>query len=350
VPTNFSLVVTALDLDVPAPHLTYSLANAPAGLTISTVGTNGVITWSPTPAQSPGVYSNILAIVSDNVLPTPKTATNAPFTITVTNGLSVTNPPATNSFSIFSLVQTNGGFLLTWFAPSNDLFKVQWENNLVPSSWQEFSNIVSYNTNAFTSPTNTQFNYFDDGSQSGGFSTNRFYRLRLLGGLGSTLTLPAQTNDTITVPGTLVVTNIASDSQVGAVLAYTLITSPANGATITNGVITWTPGPGYTNTANQFTTIVTDNGAPPLSATNTFVVFVGPFGSIRSVTVSNNQVALQWLAPTNDTFQVRWATNLAAPINWTIFPGTITSTTGTFNFLDTTAPTIMKFYQLLLLP
>ena len=42
----------------------------------------------------------------------------------------------------------------------------------------------------------------------------------------------------------------------------------------TNGVITWTPteaqGPG----TNTITTVVTDNGVPPLSVTNSFVVIV----------------------------------------------------------------------------
>ncbi|MEJ0091422.1 MAG: hypothetical protein WDM80_16965 [Limisphaerales bacterium] len=32
----------------------------------------------------------------------------------------------------------------------------------------------------FTSPTSTQFNFFDDGSQTGGFGPTRFYRLKLL--------------------------------------------------------------------------------------------------------------------------------------------------------------------------
>jgi hypothetical protein len=56
----------------------------------------------------------------------------------------------------------------------------------------------------------------------------------------------------------------------------------------------------------------------------------------------------QWIAPTNEQFQIRWTTNLAPP-SWTLFPGTITSPTTNFNFVDTNAPVAMKFYQLILM-
>jgi hypothetical protein len=60
-------------------------------------------------------------------------------------------------------------------------------------------------------------------------------------------------------------------------------------------------------------------------------------------------VVLHWSAPTSDQFQVRWTTNLAPP-SWSVFPGTSTSTNSLFSFMDTNAPLLMKFYQLILLP
>ena len=55
---------------------------------------------------------------------------------------------------------------------------------------------------------------------------------------------------------------------------YGLLNAP-NGATIdTNGVITWTPAEAQGPSTNIFTTIVTDNGSPSLSATNAFTVVV----------------------------------------------------------------------------
>src|SRR5262249_20098065 len=39
-------------------------------------------------------------------------------------------------------------------------------------------------------------------------------------------------------------------------------------------IISWTPGSGQAPSTNLFTTVVTDNGTPPLSATNSFLVVV----------------------------------------------------------------------------
>jgi subtilisin-like proprotein convertase family protein len=359
-----------------------------------------------------------------------------------------TNPPPPNAIPIFSIIHTNGGFLLTWFAPSNDLFQVQWTTGLAPSSWTPFTNIISYNTSFPASPTNAQFNFFDDGSQTGGFGPTRFYRLILLGSGPSANTppvLPSQVTQTVNPLNPLVVTNTATDADLPPqTLTYTL-TSTVTGTNVptinTNtGVITWTPDLSQAGTSNLITTIVTDNGVPPLSATNSFSVIVNPVPGISSVTFTGSgylltwfaptndifqvQVAtnlalptvwltiatnitytgpltptnglftyfddgsqvpfgglrfyrlnligivppatttvpigsiistnggflLTWLAPTNDQFNVRWATNLALPVNWTLFPGTVTSTNNVFSFMDTNAPLLMKFYDLLLLP
>jgi hypothetical protein len=95
---------------------------------------------------------------------------------------------------------------------------------------------------------------------------------------------------------------------------------------------------------------VTDDSVPPLTATNAFTIFVTPFPSIANVTGTATNTVLQWSAPTNDQFQVRWTTNLTPVITWTLFPNIITSPTGTFLFTDTNAPLLLKFYQLVLLP
>lgn len=360
-------------------------------------------------------------------------------------------PPATNTVPISGIVYMNGGFLLTWFAPSNALFQVQFTTNLVPANWITFTNIISYNTNAFTNPTNTQFNFFDNGVQYP-FGPSRFYRLILLGSGTVSNTPPVfnstPTNRVINPLGSLVITNAATDADIPPqTLNYTLSTT-ATGTNLptinTNtGVIVWTPDVSQAGSTNVFTTIVADNGTPSLSATNSFSVIVNPLPVISSITYSNGfllkwlaptndifevQVAtnlispvwltlatnvtylgpvtptngwfsyldngttvpfgpfrfyrlnltgvtppaspvvppilissivstnsgfrLTWFAPTNDQFNVRWATNLAVPVAWFPFANTnaITSTNGTFIFLDTNAPMLMKFYELILLP
>jgi hypothetical protein len=253
-----------------------------------------------------------------------------------------------------------------------------------------------------------------------------------------------QTVQTINPLNPLVVTNTATDSDLPPqTLTYTLsstVTGTNPPVISTNGIITWTPDVSQAGTSNLITTVVTDNGTPPLSATNSFAVIVNPVPGISSVTYSNGGYLLTWWAPTNDIFavqvatnlasptvwltiatnitytgpvtptnglfsyyddgsqvplgslrfyrlqlvgilppattsvpiggitstnggflltwfaatndqfNVRWATNLVPPINWTAFPDLITSTNGVFTFMDTNAPLLLKFYELILLP
>ena len=263
-----------------------------------------------------------------------------------------TNTPGTNVITIASILRTNGGFLLTWFAPSNDLFQVQCTTNLAPADWLTFTNpaVVSYNTNFPASATNAQFNFFDDGSQIP-FGATRFYRLVLLPGAANTLSFPSPTNRVASINTLVSVTNVATDSNPAAVLTYALLGAPAGAAiNVTNGVITWTNAT-PAGLAARFTTSVFDNGTPAAYATNLFTVFVAPLPAITNTTVTATNVVLHWSAPTNDVFQVRWATNLAPPIAWTTFVGTISSpVTGSFSFTDTNAPVLIRFYQLILLP
>jgi len=87
--------------------------------------------------------------------------------------------------------------------------------------------------------------------------------------------LPAQSNRTIAELTSLIVTNRASDADLPAnTLTYSLIASPAGAAISASGVITWTPTEAQGPSTNVITTVVTDNGVPPLSATNSFVVVV----------------------------------------------------------------------------
>jgi hypothetical protein len=254
---------TATDSDIPTNTLSYTnfispSANAP------TISSNGIITWTP---QSPGVYT-ITTVVTDF---NPWAITNQ--SLSATNYLIVTvtnlsSPAAVNISSI--TYTTNGvgtnGFLLKWFAPTNDVFQVQWENQLVPAAWQFFTNFV-YCAGPLT-PTNGLFTFFDDGSQTPpGLPPIRFYRIVLVGAVPATHT------------------NAVSISGIAAI-----------------------------NTAGT------------------------------------NTVSLTWLATTNDLFEVRWTTNLAPPVSWSLFPAIVTSTNGLFTFTDTNAPALMKFYELILLP
>ncbi|MBI3852696.1 MAG: DUF1565 domain-containing protein [Verrucomicrobia bacterium] len=72
-----TLTVTNSATDAESPVLTYSLLVAPSGASIST---NGVITWTPTDAQGPGIYVITTLVTDDDAL--PLTAINT-FKVTV---------------------------------------------------------------------------------------------------------------------------------------------------------------------------------------------------------------------------------------------------------------------------
>ncbi|HKW30065.1 MAG TPA: putative Ig domain-containing protein, partial [Verrucomicrobiae bacterium] len=87
-------------------------------------------------------------------------------------------------------------------------------------------------------------------------------------------TLAAISNRTVSAGTTLTVTNVAGDPD-GDQLTFSLGAGAAINATInaSNGLFTWTPMQSQAGT-NHFNVIVTDNGSPPLSATQTFAVTV----------------------------------------------------------------------------
>lgn len=90
------------------------------------------------------------------------------------------------------------------------------------------------------------------------------------------------TNQTINVGQRLSVTVRATDPDLPAqTLQFTLLEKP-DGATVrkvrgTNAVIGWIPSRDSADTTNLFTVVVTDNGTPSLSATQSFQVIVTDF-------------------------------------------------------------------------
>ena len=60
------------------------------------------------------------------------------------------------------------GFTITWTGGLGARYQVQWTPALFPPTWTSFTNIIT--------STNTQFWFLDDGTQTGGLGTLRFYR------------------------------------------------------------------------------------------------------------------------------------------------------------------------------
>jgi subtilisin-like proprotein convertase family protein/sugar lactone lactonase YvrE len=262
-------------------------------------------------------------------------------------------PPV--GYSLDNVVYTNiggtNGFLLSWYAPTNDTFQVLKTDGFNPVQWLAFSNLVTY-SGPLAPATNGLFTFFDNGSQYP-FKGIRIYQLLLLpSGAPGSLVLPAVPNAIANVSQTSTITNKATDSNPSATLTYTLATFPTAvpAPSIINGIITWRPAPVATGGAYKFTTVVTDNSLPSLSATNAFTIFVMPAPSIKSAVVTATNTTLSWTAPTNDIFQVEWTTNQLPGLIWSTFPQTVSSATTSFVFTDTNKPVAMKLYRLIWLP
>jgi glucuronoarabinoxylan endo-1,4-beta-xylanase len=91
-------------------------------------------------------------------------------------------------------------------------------------------------------------------------------------------TLASVADQTVNAGIELVITNMGSDTNLPApTLTYSLLQAPTNAVlNPTNGVFIWRPKVGQANTTNVVSVEVSDNGAPPLEASNFFSVVVKP--------------------------------------------------------------------------
>jgi hypothetical protein len=270
---TLTMTNAASDPDSPPEALTFSLGPGAATNASINPGT-GVFSWTPTSGQ---VGTNVFSVVvTDNGLP-PLSATqsfsvvvvpsNAPpvlaaisnqlvavgMTLTMTNVASdPDSPPEVLTFSLGAGTATNAVInpasgVMSWTPTSGQLgtngFSVVVTDNALPplSATQSFVVVVVVPSN--TPPV-----------------------------------LTAISNQLVAVGMTLTMTNVASDpDRPPQVLTFSLGAGAATNAAINpaSGVFSWTPTSGQLGT-NVFNMVVTDNGLPPLSATQNFAVVVVP--------------------------------------------------------------------------
>ena len=157
---------------------------------------------------------------------------------------------------------------------------------------------------------------------------------------------PAQT---LFLPATLRVTNTATDADLPAnSLTFGLVSAPT-GIILdsTTGVLTWTPTQAQAPSTNTLVVRVFDNGAPSLSATNSFKVTVlNPAATIRvSLDAATNRLTLTWDAILGLTYRVEYASDLTAHA-WTQLGGNLTATGPTLSVTDTPEAALhQRFYR-----
>jgi hypothetical protein len=131
-------------------------------------------------------------------------------------------------------------------------------------------------------------------------------------------TLAPVANQTIGVGVTMIITNLATDTNVPVqTLNFSLLTAPTNAALDANGgVLTWRPLVTQANTINPFSVVVADNGTPSLSATQSFVVSVTNLVTpvVSAVAPIAGQLVLQVNGASGPDYQIQSSTDL---VNWT---------------------------------
>jgi hypothetical protein len=262
-----------MDVDLPAPTLTYKLVASPTGLAISS---NGIITWNPD--ESAGPSTNIVTtVVTDNGV--PKLSSTNSFTVVVQE---VNTAPVLLPQSSRQLIAGFDALTVTNRATDSDLPANSLEYQLLnpPAGASIDANgIITWTPAEAQVPSTQVFTTIVTDSNIWAVNeqrlsaTNSFTVSVLVRHDGPVL--PLLTNRHLNELTAVVVTNTATDCDVPVVhLKYALM-SPPDGASIDkDGIITWTPSEAQGPSTNVITTVVVDDAMPPKSAANSFTIIV----------------------------------------------------------------------------
>lgn len=267
----FTLQLIATDADLPTNTLTFEMVSGPTGAVVN--ATSGLFSWTPSEAQGPGT-NVILFRVSDDG--TPSLNTLGSFTMAVTE-MNRAPAPALVDQTIDE-EQT-----LDFFLPATDPD--------LPANTLIFAVLGTLPTGANLEPLSGRFTWTptelqgpqtnpitirvtDHGvppmsaTQTFAVVVREVNRSPVLDGI-------AQRFATLLTP--VVVTNHAADADLpvnqltfslGAGAPASALLDPAT------GLFRWTPPKSFAGTTNPITILVTDDGEPPRSASQTFSVVV----------------------------------------------------------------------------
>ncbi|MBI5383812.1 MAG: cadherin repeat domain-containing protein [Verrucomicrobia bacterium] len=116
----------------------------------------------------------------------------------------------------------------------------------------------------------------------------------------------------------------------------------------TNGLFTWTPPAGSAPGTNQFTVRVTDDGSPPMSATNVFDIVVLPPPRFEPFARPANGVAtLVWRSYPGKTYRVQYRDDLVSG-SWTNFESDFTATDFLTSVTNNLGGARQRFYRMML--
>jgi len=344
---TLSVSASATDSDIPANPLTFGLVSAPTGMNID--ATTGLITWTPSQAQSPS--TNLIQV---RVADSSSAAVN-------TKSLSVTN-----GFTVV-VVEVNQAPVLPLIAPQtvNELTLLVVTNTAAESN---VHSVVAYtllaappgvivdahgvitwtptevqgpSTNLITTVA-TSSSAFDLVNPSLRV-TNSF---TVIVNEVNTAPVAAEIGDrTIDELSLLSLTLNASDGDIPPnALSFGLVSGPSGLAVDAAGVLSWTPSHTRAPSTNLVVWRVTDGGSPPLSATNQFRLMVRLLVPPRLFVQPQAAQVMLWWPQATVTYRLESTESLGQP-DWQGLSSPVTLANGT-NSLVVPPTARQMFYRL----
>jgi hypothetical protein len=341
--TTLSVSASATDPDIPANILTFSLISPPAGMSINP-GT-GAINWTPSEAEGPSV-NTITVVVTDNG--SPQLSSTNSFTVTVNEVNSAPNltVPANQTINELTTLSVSASATDSDIPVNTLTFSLN--SHPVGMTINPASGAITWTPTEAQGPsTNTVTVVVTDDGSPPLSATNSFNVV--VNEVNSAPILPPQPNVTIAELTLLRVTNTATDSDIPTnALSYQLVNPPFGALISPNGVISWIPTPLQAPSTNIFETVVTDDGAPPLSATNSFTVFVTtsqvvPAPTIESIVITNGGATISWTSVPGHTYRLLYAPELDT--DWIPIPPDILATSSSTSASDSIESVMTRFYR-----
>lgn len=163
--------------------------------------------------------------------------------------------------------------------------------------------------------------------------------------------LAAIANRTIHEGFTLTITNVATDVDLPAnQLTYSLHQAPA-GADIdpSSGTFTWTPTPQQADSTKQIIVVVSDDGSPPLSDSQSFTVTVRPAPFISGISIAGTNVTITWTAIAETKYRVHYKSSFDED-SWSDLPGDVVANGDSATKVDSIGFAAQRFYRVSVSP
>jgi hypothetical protein len=307
VPTNRCFYQTRVAL--PPPHATNIVADVTAGVDLE----NGLVFWTlnaidlntgqlvesaqegilpPDDATHAGEGHVIYTILPASGVATGTVINNQATIVFDINAPLDTNPttntvdavPPSSTVAALPATVTDTNFTVSWFGTDDPGGSgVRWYDVYVSDNggpWAAWQSSATANTATYSGqPGHYYFFYSCAWDNAGNVEpAPATYQAQTFISDNHPPTLQPLADQTAIVGTRLVVTNAASDPDPGNQFAFSLVDAPL-GASIdpATGTIRWNPAPWQGGNTNLFTVNVTDNGLPPLSASQSFLVVVGDY-------------------------------------------------------------------------